>query len=62
MTLSASCRVWIEDLLSSEVETYQLKTQLISASSEYQQLPYRTASKLGMLNKLLLLQDEREVY
>lgn len=52
----------IEDLLSSEVETYQLKTQLINASSEYQQLPYRTASKLGMLNKLLLLQDEREVF
>ncbi|MDN2664901.1 TolC family protein [Psychromonas sp. 14N.309.X.WAT.B.A12] len=52
----------IEDLLTNEAETFQLKTQLISASSEYQMLPYRTASKLGMLNKLLLLQGERERY
>ncbi|RBW47930.1 hypothetical protein DS885_00335 [Psychromonas sp. B3M02] len=52
----------IEDLLSNESETFQLKTQLITASSEYKMLPYRTASKLGMLNKLLLLQGERERY
>jgi len=52
----------IEDLLTNEAETFQLKTQLISASSEHKMLPYRTASKLGMLNKLLLLQGERERY
>ena len=52
----------IEDLLNSEVEIYQLKSQLINATSEYQQLPYRSAAKLGMLNKLLLLQDNRESY
>lgn len=52
----------IEDLLNNEADTFQLKTQLINASSEYKMLPYRTASKLGMLNKLLLLQGERERY
>lgn len=53
----------VEDLLNSESEKFQLTTQLINASSEYQQIPYRTASKLGMLNQLLSEQDgNRELY
>jgi len=44
----------IEDLLTSKSDTLQISMQLISASSEYHQLPYRMAAKLGMLNKLLL--------
>ena len=48
----------IEDLLTTKNDIFQISMQLISASSEYHQLPYRMASKLGILNKLLLTNDE----
>ena len=52
----------IEDLLSSEADTFRLQNQLINASIEYHQLPYRLAAKLGMLNTLLINNNQRDVY